>query len=79
MEGPEPAFSAAGIMGKPGVILVLQAQYGANTVEAAQAAEQALNGLRPALQAQDIELRADLFRPANFIEKLRRVIFAFPS
>jgi CzcA family heavy metal efflux pump len=74
VEGPEPAFSAAGIMGKPGVILVLQAQYGANTVEAARAADQALDGLRPALQAQDIELRADLFRPANFIETATRNI-----
>ena len=66
-EGPAPPFGAASIMGKPGVILVVQAQYGANTVEATQAVDQALQGLRPALQAQNIELRADLFRPANFI------------
>ncbi len=73
-QGPAPAFGAASIMGKPGVILVVQAQYGANTVEATEAVEQALEGLRPALQAQNIELRGDLFRPANFIATATRNI-----
>lgn len=72
VDGPQPAFGAASIMGKPGVILVVQAQYGANTVEATQAVELALEGLRPALQAQNIDLRADLFRPANFITTATR-------
>jgi CzcA family heavy metal efflux pump len=76
VEGPQPPFGAAGIMGKPAVILVIQGQYGANTVEATQAAEQALEALRPALQAQNIELHADLFRPANFIETATRNIRA---
>jgi CzcA family heavy metal efflux pump len=73
-QGPAPPFGAASIMGKPGVILVVQAQYGANTVDATQAVERALEGLRPALQAQNIGLRADLFRPANFIETATRNI-----
>ncbi len=73
-QGPAPPFGASSIMGKPGVILVVQAQYGANTVEATQAVEQALEGLRPALQAQNIELRGDLFRPANFIATATRNI-----
>lgn len=74
VKGPQPQFGAASIMGRPGVILVVQAQYGANTVEATQAVEQALEGLRPALQAQNIDLRADLFRPANFITTATRNI-----
>jgi CzcA family heavy metal efflux pump len=72
--GPEPAFGAAAIMGKTGVILVIQAQYGANTVVATQAVEQALETLRPALTAQSIDLRTDLSRPANFIETATRNI-----
>jgi CzcA family heavy metal efflux pump len=68
VEAPAPAFGAAGILGKTGVILVIQAQYGANTVEVTRAAEQALEALRPSLTQQNIELRADLSRPANFIE-----------
>jgi CzcA family heavy metal efflux pump len=74
VEAPAPPFGAAGVMGKPGVILVVQAQYGANTVEATQAVEQALEGLRPALSTEDVELRADLSRPADFIETATRNI-----
>ena len=74
VEGPQPAFGAASIMGKPGVILVVQAQYGANTIETSKAIDAALEARRPALQAQNIDLRNDLFRPANFIETATRNI-----
>jgi len=67
-EGPEPPVGAASIMGKPGVILVVSAQYGTNTLEVTRAVEQALEGLRPALSQQGIKLDTTLFRPANFIE-----------
>ena len=57
------------IMGKPGVLLSLASQYGANTLSATLAVEQALANLEPALQAQGIRVYPALHRPANFIER----------
>ncbi len=57
------------IMGKPGVLLSLASQYGANTLSTTLAVEQALASLRPALNARGITLYAALHRPANFIER----------
>jgi len=57
------------IMGRPGVLLSLASQYGANTLTTTLAVEQALTSLRPALQAQGISLYPALQRPANFIER----------
>ena len=74
VDGSQPPFGAAAIMGKPGVILMVSSQYGANTVDATRAVEQALEGLRPALAEQNIDLRADVFRPANFIQTATRNI-----
>ena len=56
-------------MGKPGVLLSLASQYGANTLTTTLAVEQALASLRPALEAQGITLYSGLQRPANFIER----------
>lgn len=67
VEAPEPPVSGATIEGGPGVVLNVEEQYGANTPEVTKALEAALNELRPALTAEHIELRTDLFRPANFI------------
>jgi CzcA family heavy metal efflux pump len=57
------------IMGKPGVLLSLASQYGANTLSATRAVEQALADLAPALKAQGITVYPALHRPANFIER----------
>jgi CzcA family heavy metal efflux pump len=57
------------IMGKPGVMLSLASQYGANTLTATLAVEQALANLEPALKAQGITMYTSLHRPANFIER----------
>ncbi len=57
------------VMGKPGVMMSLASQYGANTLTATLAVEKALESLRPALQAQGITLYPGLHRPANFIER----------
>jgi CzcA family heavy metal efflux pump len=57
------------IMGKPGVMLSLASQYGANTLTATLAVEKALAALQPALNAKGITLYASLHRPANFIER----------
>src|SRR2546430_1363901 len=56
-------------MGKPGVLIPLASQYGANTLTTSQAVERALAALGPALRAQRITLYPDLHRPANFIER----------
>src|ERR1700735_1715793 len=57
------------IMGRPGVLLSLASQYGANTLTTTLAVEQALASLRPALSAQGITVYSALHRPANFIER----------
>src|SRR5260370_6884735 len=62
-----PPFGAASIEGKTGVILVISAQYEANTVDVTRNVEQALHELNPALQREGIDMRPDLFRPLNFI------------
>lgn len=57
------------IMGKPGVLLSISSQYGANTLSTTLAVERALAALGPALKAQGITLYPQLHRPANFIER----------
>ncbi len=57
------------IMGKPGVLLSLASQYGANTLETTHAVEKVLAELEPALTAQGITVYPALHRPANFIER----------
>jgi CzcA family heavy metal efflux pump len=63
----EPPIGGAAIMGKPGVVLVVSAQFGANTIEVTDRVEAALAGLRPALEKEGMTLHANLFRPADFI------------
>lgn len=63
-----PPFGDALIMGKPGVLLSMASQYGANTLTATQAVEAALDDLRPALEAQGVTVYPALHRPANFIQ-----------
>src|SRR5213594_28289 len=67
-ERPEPMIGAAAIQDKPGVILVMSSQYGANTLEVTRAAELALAEMEPAAKSSGITLHPNLFRPANFIE-----------
>jgi CzcA family heavy metal efflux pump len=68
VEGPEPKFGDAQIMGQRGVILVLRSQYGANTLEVTRAVERTLAELAPAFATEQMVLHPRLFRPANFIE-----------
>jgi len=67
VDAPAPDTGAALIMGKPGVLVNLSSQYGANTLDATHAVEAALAELRPALEAQGVKVDAGLHRPANFI------------
>ncbi len=65
---PAPQFGDALIMGKPGVLISMSSQYGANTLEASRAVAATIEELKPALDAQGVKLYPALHRPANFIE-----------
>lgn len=66
---PALRFGDSLIMGKPGVLLSLASQYGANTLSSTLAVEKALADLEPTLQSRGITLYKGLHRPANFIER----------
>ncbi|MDE2201606.1 MAG: efflux RND transporter permease subunit [Burkholderiaceae bacterium] len=65
--GQEVPTSGANVQGKRGVVVMVSNQYGADTVSVTRNVEEALAALRPVLEANDIQLQPDLFRPANFI------------
>jgi CzcA family heavy metal efflux pump len=67
MDGPAPAFGDALIMGKPGVLVGVAAQYGADTLAASRAVQKALAVLGPALAAQGVAMTPGLDPPARFI------------
>jgi len=67
MNAPEPAIGGAAVMGKPGVVLLVSGQLGANTIDVTKGIEKVLADLKPLIDKEDVELRADLFRPADFI------------
>ena len=66
--GAAPAISGAVINGRPGILLLAQAQFGSSVAEVTRALERAVDQLRPAMAKQDVTLDASLFRPSNFIE-----------
>jgi CzcA family heavy metal efflux pump len=67
-QGAEPKFGDALIMGRPGVLLTMASQYGANTMEVTTALEAALEGLKPVFEREGITVYPRLHRPATFIE-----------
>jgi len=67
VDGIEPRVGDAQIMGRPGVLLAVSSQFGANTMEVTTSVERALRELRPALEQDGITLYPALFRAANFI------------
>lgn len=66
--GGAPAMGAASIMGRPGIMLVLESQYGANTLAVTRHIDQTLAALAPMLAKEGVDLQPDVFRPANFID-----------
>ena len=66
VEAPAPAFGDALVRGKPGVLVSVVRQYGANTLETTRAVEAALAELRPSLAAQGVTVSPSLDRPATF-------------
>lgn len=67
LNAPEPPIGGATIMGEPGVVLLVSGQLGANTIDVTEGIERVLDGLRPSIEKEGVEMRADLFRPADFI------------
>ncbi|HEY2686050.1 MAG TPA: efflux RND transporter permease subunit [Steroidobacteraceae bacterium] len=57
------------IMGKPGILISMASQYGANTLSTTLAVEKVLRELEPALKKQNVTLYERLHRPATFIER----------
>jgi CzcA family heavy metal efflux pump len=67
VEAPAPPFGDALIDGKPGVLVSVGRQYGADTLGVTYGVDRALATLQPVLSAQHVEVRRDLDRPASFI------------
>lgn len=65
--GPATAVGDATIMGRPGVLVTISGQFGANTLEATKAVEEAISELTPPLVARGIEIYPTLHRPATFV------------
>jgi CzcA family heavy metal efflux pump len=68
VEAPAPAIGAATIRGAPGILLIVDAAYGSNTLAVTRSIDNALNDLRPTLEAQGISVHSDVFRAADFID-----------
>lgn len=68
VEGAAPSISAASINQEEGIYLSVQGQLGANTHAVTLAIEEAIQELKPSLEAQKVSVKEGLFRPANFIE-----------
>jgi CzcA family heavy metal efflux pump len=66
-EGAAPRLGAASVNGSPAVILMVSAQYGANTLDVTRELDTAINELRPVLAKQDVQIDSSIFRPARFI------------
>lgn len=67
-EGPAPRLGAASVMAKPAVMLMISAQYGANTLDVTAGLDRAIQQLRPVLAGENIQIDSRLFRPARFID-----------
>jgi CzcA family heavy metal efflux pump len=68
VEAPAPQIGGALINGKSGTIIVVSAQYGANTLEVTKGLEKAVAELTPLLRSQGIKMYPSLYRAAGFIE-----------
>jgi len=64
---PAPPVGAAMLDGKPGVMIKIAMQYGANTVTLTHAFNQRLKQLTPVLEKDGVHVYPDLFEPASFV------------
>ncbi len=68
-DGGAPRFGDASVQGRPGVLLTLSSQWGANTMDVTRAIEAALADLQPLLDREGVSVFPHLHRPASFIER----------
>jgi CzcA family heavy metal efflux pump len=66
--GPAPRFGEGSVNAEPGVVLAVQKQPGANTLELTRRIEQALAAIQPTLPA-GMRIHTELFRQADFISR----------
>ncbi|MDB4962705.1 MAG: putative silver efflux pump [Myxococcales bacterium] len=66
VEGSPPAIGEAVINGGPGLLLIVEKQPTANTLDVTRGLDRALVELAPAMR--DVTVDAGIFRPATFIE-----------
>ena len=66
---PEPPIGAAQIGGKPGIVMMVIGQYGANTLTVSKEVEQTLKEFEPVFKNEAVTFYEHLFRPADYIEK----------
>lgn len=64
----EPPIGAAQIKGKPGIVMMVIGQFGANTLSVSRQVEAALTEFDSIFKKQDINFYPRLFRPADYIE-----------
>ncbi|MBP3955857.1 efflux RND transporter permease subunit [Gemmata sp. G18] len=65
--GSPSAIGDAVINDEPGILLIVEKQPEANTLELTRRVEAAIEGLRPGLKGVDVD--TTIFRPATFIER----------
>jgi len=66
VEGHQPPIGDAVINDQPGLLLIVEKQLGANTLQVTRDVENTVEALRPGLK--DVYLDTAIFRPATFIE-----------
>jgi Cu/Ag efflux pump CusA len=65
----EPPIGAAQIGGKPGIVMMVIGQYGANTLTVSRQVEQTLKEFEPVFKNEAVTSYEHLFRPADYIER----------
>ena len=68
VEGAEPKFGDTLVQGKPGLLMTMSSQYGANTMDVTRGLEAAIAEMKPVFQKEGITLHPPMHRPATFIE-----------
>ncbi len=72
VEGSPPPIGSARVGTKPGLVLVVGSQYGANTLKATRGLDHALATLAPLLKRDGIIVQPNGLRPASFIDAALR-------
>lgn len=62
-----PPVGAASVMGKPAVMIVVESQYGSDTLAVTKKLDEVMASLKPELARRGVALQPDIFRSADFI------------